>query len=102
MLIIQKERNFMHLLHKIVQIVQETDDIEIWLSKMAMNTILCESEFLGVAEKYFIIKSLGIEMWIETGEEQEFAECKETSYFRIQTVQDLYQRTGKETKKILL
>ena len=97
-----KERNFMHLIHEIVRIVQETNEIEIWLSQMAMNTILCEAEFIGVTERYFIIKALGIEFLIETGVVQHFEEFKETSYFRIQTVQDLYQRTEREEKKILL
>ena len=92
----------MHLIHKIVRIVQETTDVEIWLSQMAMNTILCEAEFLGVTERYLIIKALGIEFLIEPGVEQKFEELKESSYFRIQTVQDLYQRTGEEEQKILL
>jgi len=92
----------MHLIHKIVRIVQETNEIEIWLSQMAMNTLLCESEFLGITEQYFFIKALGTEILIETGVRQQFEEFKETSYFRIQTVQDLYQRIEGETKKILL
>lgn len=92
----------MHLIHEIVRIVQETNEIEIWLSQMAMNTILCEAGFIGVTERYFIIKALGIEFLIEPGVEQKFEELKESSYFRIQTVQDWYQRTGNEMGKILL
>lgn len=92
----------MHLLQQIRQILQETEDMEIWLSQMAMNTLFCESEFLGVTQKYLIIKILGVEFLIETGVEKEFKREKEISYFRIQTIQDCYQRNGTECKTIIL
>ena len=92
----------MHLIKKIRQILQETTSVEIWLSQMSMNTFLCEAEFMGVTHKYLVIKVLGVEFLIEPGVEKEFKEQQEKAYFRIQTIQDVYQWTGDETETILL
>lgn len=92
----------MHLLQQIRQILKETSDMEIWLSQMSMNTLFCESEFLGVTQKYLIIKILGVEFLVETGVEKEFEREKEISYFRIETIQDCYQRNGTERKITIL
>ena len=92
----------MHLINQIRQTLQETTDVEIWLSQMAMNTLFCESEFLGVTQKYLIIKILGVEFLIEPGLEKKFEKEKECAHFRIQTIQDIYQRTGTEMQTILL
>ena len=92
----------MHLVNQIRRILQEATNVEIWLSQMAMNTFFCESEFLGVTQKYLIIKVLGVEFLIEPGLEKKFEREKEIAHFRIQTIQDSYQRTGTETQTILL